>query len=139
MKFSFEIQKTDMGVIIKPIYSSDAEELAKLKQNTRYRVDIKQDRNNKFTRKCFALARLGYDNQERFNNFRAYRKNLTIKAGFFESYEINESIAMIADSWAESETDQIKMEEIFKGILGVLSYELDTAPELIKEQLEHYM
>jgi len=138
MKFSAQIEKTDYGVVIKPLYSSDQEQLAKMKQNTNYKIQVKQDRNNKFTRKAFALARLGYENQEIFNNFRAYRKSLTVAAGFFEAYEVDGRVEIFADSWSEAETDQLKMELIFNGILDVLAVVLDTAPEIIKEQLESY-
>jgi len=139
MKFSFQIEKTELGVVVKPLYSSDQEQLSKLKQNTNYVGSIKQDRNNKFTRKAFALVGLGYDNQEEYNNFEAYRYILTIEAGFYKEYNISMGKLQIADSWSEEETDQIKMEEIFNGILRVLVNKLESAPAIIKEQLEHYM
>ena len=58
MKFSGEIEKTDGGVVIRPLYSSDQEALGKLKQNTQYKFEVKQERNYMFHKKFMALMNL---------------------------------------------------------------------------------
>ena len=84
MQFEAQVEKTDNGVVVRPLYSSDAEELAKLKQGTNYKFKVSQERNAPLHRKFFALLNLGYENQEFHNNFEDYREVMIMKAGFYK-------------------------------------------------------
>ena len=139
MKYSAEIEKTDNGVVIKPLYSSDQEQLSKMKQNTQYSFEVKQPRNVKFHRKFMALMNLGFENQENIKSFDHYRKLVVMKAGFYETIETKKGTIYLPDSISFSNMDQTKFEDVFNRVLDVICTQLDTAPELIKKQLEHYM
>ena len=61
MKFSANIEKTDDGMVIRPLYSSDQEQMQKLKQNTDYIITVKAARNSKFHGKAMVLFTIGYE------------------------------------------------------------------------------
>lgn len=71
--------KTKSGVFI-PAYPSDHEAAAKVPIGAE--VYATQQRNPLFHRKGFALLKLGFDSQDKFDNFEIYRQIVTMKAGF---------------------------------------------------------
>ena len=139
MKFSANIEKTDNGMVIRPLYSSDAEQMQKLKQNTEYRFDVKQARNVDFHRKFFALIKLGFENQEEYNNIEHYRKIITMKAGFYETIETLKGTVYLPTSISFDSLDQTTFEELFSRVLDVIANELDTAPQDIRNELNSFM
>ena len=138
-KFSAQIEKTDNGVVILPCYSSDAEQMQKLKQNTEYRFDVKQARNVEFHRKFFALIKLGFENQEEYVNIEHYRKIITMKAGFYETIETLKGTVYLPESISFDKMDQTTFEDVFSRVLDVIAKELDTAEEDIRNELNSFM
>ena len=138
MEFFCEIEKTDNGMVIRPLYSSDMENLSKLKQGTQYKFKITKDRNVLFHKKGMALFQLGFQNQEKINNFDHYRKLVVMRAGYFDTIETSKGAVYLPHSISFSSMDEITFEELFKRVLDVICEQLDTAPEIIKEQLESY-
>ena len=139
MKFVAEIKKTDYGVIIKPCYGSDAEELKKLKQNTQYRFEVKQPRNPRFHRYFMALMQLGYANQEQYNNFDHYRKVMIMKAGFYETIETSKGTIWLPISISFDKMDESEFNEVFEKVLVVIAEQLETAPQDIRDNLNLFM
>lgn len=72
------LTKTDKGYI--PSSDSDLELSKKIKVGTE--VYATKARNVQMHRKGFALLKLGYENQDNFDEFEIYRSVLTMKAGF---------------------------------------------------------
>lgn len=138
MQFEAEIVKTDNGVLLRPLFSSDAEEMSKLKQNTKYMFKVSQQRNSKFHRKFMALLNLGYDNQEYYNNFEDYREVMIMRAGFYKATHSPKGTTYKAKSIAFENMDEVEFEELFNKVLDLTADMLESAPPLIKEQLEQY-
>jgi len=69
-----------------PAYNSDWEASKKIKAGDE--VTATKARNIKFHRKGFALLNLGFENQDKYENFDIYRQVITMKAGFVH-YAIN--------------------------------------------------
>ena len=134
-KFHAEINLQNKIV---PLYNSDYDTLAKVKKNTPLRFEIVQERNYAFHKKVFALMNLGFENQELINNFDHYRSLITIRAGFYDSYETVKGTFVIAKSLSFSSMPQDEFEQLFSRLLDVISKELDTKPEVIRLQLQDF-
>lgn len=70
--------KTDNGYV--PAYPSDKEQSDKIKIGEE--VYATKKRNIGWHRKGFALLKLGFENQDKIDNFDIYRMIVTMKAGF---------------------------------------------------------
>ena len=123
---------------IKPLYNSDYDTLKKVKKGTPVRIEIVQERNYLFHKKVMALFNLGYENQEKINNFDHYRSLMTIRAGFYDSYETKKGTFVIAKSISFANMDQSTFEDLFNRLLDVISKELESEPEVIRLQIEDF-
>jgi len=63
-----------------PTYDADKKQSDKIKVGDE--VTAKKARNPKFHRKGFALLKLGFDNQDKYDDFSIYRQVISMKAGF---------------------------------------------------------
>ena len=60
--------------------------LKKIKAGDSILVTLKKPRNIKFHRKYFALLNLAFENQDRYEHFEALRKEVIMRAGFWEEH-----------------------------------------------------
>lgn len=75
------LKKTLSG--LKPLYDSDADQLAKIKIGEDVLATIKRPRNLRFHKKFFALLNLGFQNQDRYADFETFRFVMIMKSGFY--------------------------------------------------------
>jgi len=132
MKFYAQI---DFSNRIKPLYNSDYETLKKLKKDTPLRFEVVNERHWEFHKKVFALFNLGFENQEKINNFDHYRSLATIRAGYYESYETEKGTYVVAKSLSFASMPQDEFEEFFSRLLDVISKQLDSKPDDIKAEI----
>ena len=123
---------------IVPLYNSDYDILARVKKNTPLRFEIVQERNYEFHKKVMALYNLGFENQEKINNFDHYREFVTMQAGFYVAYEMDLYVWKKAKSISYANMQQDEFEQLFNRLLDVISKELDTKPEVIRLQLQDF-
>ena len=114
-------------------------EIRKLKQNTDYSFTVKVDRNPLFHKKFFALIRLGFENQEQYNNMDHYRKVMIMKAGYYETIETEKSTIWLPVSISFDKMSQDEFEEVFERVLDVITNELGSDRQDIVEQLNDFM
>ena len=139
MKFNAQIVKDNGEIILRPLYSSDAEQMRKMKQNTDYRVEVKVARNPRFHNKVMALFRMGYENQERYNNFDHYRQIIVMKAGFYDAVETDKDTVYFAHSLAYDKMSQDEIEEVFERVLDVITDELGSDRQDILTELNSFL
>ncbi len=139
MKFSARVIKKDGETILTPLYSSDAEQMQKLKQETDYFIEVKANRNHLFHAKGMALLRLGHDNQEKYDNFDHYRKVVIMNAGFYDTIDTNSGEIYIPKSLSFEKMDEVEFQEVYERVLDVIAKQLDTAPEEIRNNLTLFM
>jgi len=120
-----------------PSHESDYESSRKVKAGTE--VKATKPRNVKFLRKAFALLNLGHDNQDKYDNTEVYRKVITIRAGYYTEVEDKKGkIHFIPDSLSFENMSETKFEEWFEATLKVISGDLETAPEVVQEQISGF-
>lgn len=120
-----------------PSYESDYEHSRKIKAGTE--VKATKPRNVKFLRKAFALLDLGQDNQDKYDNIELYRKIITIRAGYYtEVIDKKGDTHLIPDSLSFDNMNEEKFEKWFEATLNVIAKDLETAPELVIEQISGF-
>ncbi len=93
-------------------------------------------RNVKFHRKAFALMNLGFNNQERYPSFEVYRKVIIIRSGYFdEAPTKNGEVYYIAKSLSFDNMSANDFDAFYEAALNVISKDLETAPEIVNEQI----
>lgn len=102
-------------------------------------VKVSKARNSKHHRKAFALLNLGFDNQNKFDNFEVYRKILTIKAGFFDIAPTkNGEPYYIPKSLSYEQMSAEDFEKWFSATLNIIATETQTSPEKIQAEIEGF-
>ena len=102
-------------------YDDEAVALTRKKPDGLYVVDIKQSRNPQFHRYAMKMLTRMYDMVDTDLDFNAWRKMLTIKAGYFTSIgkvDINDttSVAVFADSLSFENMEEEEFQTCFKAI-----------------------
>jgi len=136
MKFYAEI---DLQNRIKPLYNSDYETLKRVKKNEPLEINAVNKRNYKFHKKVMALFNIGFENQEKYNNFDHYRGIMTMKAGYYESVETDKGTVYWPKSISYASMEQQTFEDLFNRLLDVIAKQLETAAFEIRNQIEDFM
>lgn len=136
MKF-FAFKKLN-GTLV-PCHNSDWEAAKKLKPNKEYQVEVKQPRNLKFHRKFFALVNMVFENQERYNNVDRLRKDLTIEAGYYETWIDLQGVEQTeAKSISFSSMDEDEFSELYNRIIDVIVQYFHFNKQDILDNIEQY-
>lgn len=106
------------GGILFPSSDIDCEKMTKFKSFDVYEVDIKLSRNPKFHGKVFKFLEFCFDHwrgdREFLSNrkqFDVFRENLTVFAGYYESYfKIDGSVRVVAQSLSYENMTQAEFE-----------------------------
>ena len=128
--------KTKSGTF-SPMDSSDHDEASKIPPGEV--VSAKRSRNYLFHKKAFALIKLGFENQDKYDSMEVYRKVITIRAGYFdevvgkdeETYYLPKSLSFEAMS-AE------KFQQWYDSTLLIISGDMSTQPEVIQAELNSF-
>ena len=122
--------KVDMikqaGGILVPASDYDAESLLKLKTGEQYQLELKQVRNVKFHRKCFAFFNFCFHHWKsdrefvsEKEQFDVFRSNLTVLAGFYvELYNIKGELRIEAKSLSFASMSQDEFEEVYGALIN---------------------
>lgn len=102
-------------------------------------ISLKRPRNLAFHRKFMALLRYAFENQERYEDFEAFRKEVTMRAGWWEEHvHVTGQISYTAKSIAFAKMDELQFDELYrKAITAIIEHflvgmdpeELDAAVE----------
>ena len=96
-------------------------------------------RNIRFHRKAFALLNLGFENQEKFELFEVYRKVIIIRSGFYDEAPTKDGeVYFIPKSLSFENMSASDFEAWYDATLNVISRDLETAPDVINEQIQGF-
>ncbi len=133
---SFNLKKIDDGSY-RPFYRGDVIASDKIKVGDE--VKATKDRNPQFHRKAFALLKMAFENQDRYDNKDIFRQILTIKAGYVNWVKGDNGVDYpFAHSWAFESMGQDEFEEMYKAIKEVIIKELKITDQQILEEIQNH-
>ena len=107
-----------------PESEADWEALGKVSVGERLYGDLKRPRNPAFHRKAFALLNASFANQDQFENKEAFRRWMTIKAGYYTVVVVDGASHFQAESLSFGNMDQADFEKVYSGFKDVAVTEL---------------
>ncbi len=110
--------KTDKGFL--PYDDSDVEKNNKLKAHDVLECETTRPRNVRFLKKYFALLKTCFDNQDEYDNMRAFRYVVTLKSGYFTTIQTDKGIVFMPDSISFASMDDIEFEKLYSKTIDVL-------------------
>ena len=131
------VKNTLSGLV--PLYPADLDEKKRLRLGEEYQVEIRRPRNILFHRKFFALLNLGHQNTSLEMPFEAYRKYVTMKAGYFNVYHTPRGEFFDAKSIAFSAMDEDQFQEVYSRVLDVIIEDIGAGKEEIENELINFM
>jgi hypothetical protein len=137
MIFYAQILKPELK--LKPVNSSDLDELMRLKQNTDYKFEVVHPRNYQFHKKFFALLNLGFANQDKYKDFTEYRTIKTMQAGFFKMIITEKGKVFIPESISFNSMDELDFEKVYKTVLELICAETQLTSKEIETELLNFM
>ncbi|NTW34275.1 MAG: DUF1367 family protein [Bacteroidetes bacterium] len=137
MEFFANISKPNYQIL--PLYTSDQEELIKLKQNTEYKFVVTKPRNYKFHKKFFALLNLGFQNQDKLKTFEEYRIIKTMQSGFFKMIITDKGKVFIPESISFCNMDEIEFETLFKTVMEIICTDTKITEKEVIQELINFM
>ena len=117
------------GGLLFPASDCESERMKRFKNGGQYAIDIKTTRNPDFHRKVFAFFNFCFDHWcaensglefiDEFAQFDAFRRNLTVLAGFREvTYTIDGRTRVDAKSLAYGNMDQDEFERCYNAMIN---------------------
>lgn len=108
------------GTYLIPSSEDSVREYEKLRAGQEYQVEIKQARNPRFHRLAFGLIHAMYENQETFENFEDFRRELKILTGHYDEYITKRGETVyIPKSWSFSQMDETEFHEVYERISAI--------------------
>lgn len=124
---------------LEPTEDRGRDYLKRLKIGDDCLVKVTKPRNIQFHRKFFALLNYAFENQERYEDFEAFRKEVTMRAGWWEEHvHVTGQVSYTAKSIAFANMDELQFDELYrKAITAIIEHflvgmdpeELDRAVE----------
>lgn len=120
-------------------YDSDYDNIRKIKPNTMVEVTITRKRNIGFHRKAFALFKMVYSNQERYDNITDLRHDLTIAAGYWRKYvNIHGDVVKVAHSISFASMDETEFNKYYDDVIKIIVLHFHFDREDILENVARY-
>ena len=120
-------------------YNSDYETAKKIPLNEPITYEWRKPRNYEFNKKFFALLNLVYENQDQFNNIERMRKQLTIKAGFYDTFfDIDGVEQKEALSISFAKMDEAEFSDLYSRFIDVVYNWLGIDKQDILDNIEQY-
>lgn len=111
---------TKKGLSYFPSYPADLEESNKIRQGAE--VHVTKSRNPKFFRKGMALLQLGFDNQNKYDDFNMFRQSVLLEIGFCKiGADLQGEMRAFPESMAWDAMSEERFEEFYKAALPVIS------------------
>lgn len=120
------------GFAFFPASNADTEIMYQFADGEIMEVTVKKARNYRNHKRFFAMLKLGFENQDQFDNFGWWREWLLIKSGIFESLNTPDGFIYRAKSLSFSNMDEVEFRELYKSVSQVI---LDTC-KITEKQLE---
>lgn len=108
------------GFVFMPADSKDSEILCQFAEGEVCEVEIKKSRNYKNHKRFFAMLKLGFENQDQFDNFNWFREYVLIKSGNFDSCQTPDGFMYRAKSISFSNMDELEFRELYKSVSQVI-------------------
>ena len=123
-----------------PSDQQSLEHAAKLKVGTVYRHEVKKPRNYKFHKKYFSLLNLAFENQEKYECFKAFRSAITMQAGWYNTHtSLSGTLMFSPKSISFASMDEIEFAELYeKTVTIILKYVLDCQRDQLLEMVLNY-
>jgi hypothetical protein len=84
-------------------------------------VTIKRPRNPAFHRKFFSLLSLVFENQDRYNDYERFRKEIVMRAGYFDEHvHLTGKVSYVAKSLAYESMDNDEFAEVYDKCCAVI-------------------
>jgi hypothetical protein len=97
--------------------------------------NVSRPRNPLFHRKFFSLLQLVYENQERYSNFDRFRKEIVMRAGFYEEHvHLTGKVSYVAKSLAFASMDETEFADLYDKCCAVIIQYF--WPDITQHQLE---
>jgi len=122
-----------------PLYPADFDTKRKLKIGQDYEVEIKNPRNLGFHKKFFALLNIGHENTQLDMPFDAYRRYITIKAGYYNAYQTPKGLYYDAKSISFASMTQEEFEDVYSRVLDKIIEDIGADKKDIEEMLIEFM
>ena len=104
--------------VLYPVGEQSIEESKRLKNGVEYVCNVAMNRNSGFHRKAFALFKMLFDSQEKYDNFDVFWKMLIMKGGRFVAVVYpNGMTAFWPESISFEEMTQDEFEKLFQKII----------------------
>ena len=129
---------TDNGQFT-PAYNSGYEKAKRFKPGETVLADITKPRNLGFHRKFFALLNMGFENQEKYDNFEDYRAVHVMKAGYYKMIETDKGMVYLPKSISFGSMDNLEFQELYNRMIDVLIKELGLDQGAIEKELSSFM
>lgn len=131
------LHNTISGLI--PLYPSDMDEKRKLHLGFDYECEIKNPRNYQYHKRFFALLNVGWENSKLKMPFETYRHYITMKAGYFKTYQTPKGIFYEAESISFARKSQDQFEQIYSDVLDKIIEDIGATKPEIESQLINFM
>lgn len=96
-------------------------------------------RNYLFHKKAFALLNCGYSNQDRYKSFDIYRKVKTMEAGYVdETFDKDGVVQLLPQSLSYDAMSSEKFEKWYNAVLDVISSDMDSKPEELRNEVDQF-
>ena len=114
--------------------------LKKLPLDKPLSCEVKQARNYQFHKKFMALVKIGCENSKTINApFKAYRKYITIKAGYYKCYSTAKGNFIEADSISFGSMDAETFYELYRCVLDAVCTDIGSTTDEIEQNLINFM
>ena len=114
------MKKTASGKL-EPADGQALQVLKGIKTDTIVKAKITKPRNVMFHRKFFALLDLAFQNQDKYDAFEPFRKEVVMRAGWYvEHHHLTGAISYEAKSISFAKMDQIEFEELYWACIDVI-------------------
>ena len=113
--------------------------LRRLKPGEPVLVSVRKPRNIRFHRKFWALLNLAFSNQDRYDDFEAFRKEVIMRAGFWEEHHhVTGAVSYTAKSISFASMDELEFHDLYqKSIDAIIKYFMpETDPESLAQAVE---
>ena len=121
---------------LKPLNSEDEDKLKSLPLDWEGIVTLRHPRNYEFHKKYFALLKLGFENQERYNNKDHYRIVMQMKAGFYDLVTTDKGILPIAKSISFGSMESHEFNDLYEKVLTEIANDLGLGTDELSQEVE---
>jgi hypothetical protein len=102
-------------------------------------VKASKSRNYLHLKKAFALIKIGFDSQDKYESEEVYRKVLTIRSGFFDEVEGKDGKTYyFPKSLAFDNMSQEEFDKVYSAILDTIAKDTQTGSDLLRSEVESF-